>query len=406
MALQDIAGTTDVGRGSFINDPKVRGIFFQAVVVIVLFVLIYWIVGNTIENLRRSNISSGFGFLRGRAGFDVSSSLIAFNSDSTYARGLVVGFLNTLLVAVCGIITASIIGFTVGVGRLSRNWLIRKICTVYVEIFRNIPPLLVIFFWYFGVLSVLPQPRESIHIGLPLGGENFLSFGTFLNNRGIFMPKPIWGDGSWLILAGLVVGIALTVFVARRARIRQAATGEQFPVFWTGLGLIVGLPVLAFFLAGLPVTLEIPAASTFNLVGGLQIKPEFLSLYLALSFYTAAFIAEIVRAGILGVSKGQSEASSALGLRSGQALRLVIIPQALRIVIPPLTSQYLNLTKNSSLAIAIGFPDLVAIGGTILNQTGQAIEIVAIWMVVYLGLSLTTSAFMNWFNAKMSLVER
>jgi general L-amino acid transport system permease protein len=406
MALQDIAGTTDVGRGSFINDPKVRGIFFQAVVVIVLFVLIYWIVGNTIENLRRSNISSGFGFLRGRAGFDVSSSLIAFNSDSTYARGLVVGFLNTLLVAVCGIITASIIGFTVGVGRLSRNWLIRKICTVYVEIFRNIPPLLVIFFWYFGVLSVLPQPRESIHIGLPLGGENFLSFGTFLNNRGIFMPKPIWGDGSWLILAGLVVAIALTVFVARRARIRQAATGEQFPVFWTGLGLIVGLPVLAFFLAGLPVTLEIPAASTFNLVGGLQIKPEFLSLYLALSFYTAAFIAEIVRAGILGVSKGQSEASSALGLRSGQALRLVIIPQAMRIVIPPLTSQYLNLTKNSSLAIAIGFPDLVAIGGTILNQTGQAIEIVAIWMVVYLGLSLTTSAFMNWFNAKMSLVER
>ncbi len=406
MALQDIAGTTDAGRGSFINDPKIRGMFFQAVVVILLFALIYWIVGNTIENLRRSNISSGFGFLRGRAGFDVSSSLIQFDSDSTYARGLVVGFLNTLLVAVCGIITASIIGFTVGVGRLSHNWLIRKICTVYVEIFRNIPPLLVIFFWYFGVLSVLPQPRESIQIGVPLGGENFLSFGTYLNNRGIFMPKPIWGEGSWLILAALVLGIGLTIFVARRARIRQAATGEQFPVFWTGVGLIVGLPLLAFFLAGLPVTMELPVASTFNLVGGLQVKPEFLSLYLALSFYTAAFIAEIVRAGILGVSKGQTEASAALGLRSGQALRLVVIPQAMRIVIPPLTSQYLNLTKNSSLAIAIGFPDLVAIGGTILNQTGQAIEIVAIWMVVYLGLSLTTSAFMNWFNAKMALVER
>ena len=406
MALQDTAGSTDVSRGSFMNDPKIRGIIFQAVVVILLFALVYWIVGNTIENLRRSNISSGFDFLRGRAGFDVSSSLIEFSSDSTYARGLVVGFLNTLLVAVCGIITASIIGFTVGVGRLSHNWLIRKICTVYVEIFRNIPPLLVIFFWYFGVLSVLPQPRESIELGVPLGGENFLSFSTFLNNRGFFMPKPIWGDGAWLILAGLVVGIALSIFVARRARIRQAATGEQFPVFWTAVGLIVGLPILAYFLAGMPVTLELPVASTFNLVGGIQVKPEFLSLYLALSFYTAAFIAEIVRAGILGVSKGQTEAASALGLGSGQTLRLVVIPQAMRIVIPPLTSQYLNLTKNSSLAIAIGFPDLVAIGGTILNQTGQAIEIVAIWMAVYLGLSLATSAFMNWFNAKMALVER
>lgn len=406
MALQETAGTTDVARSSYMNDPKIRGYVFQAVVVILLFALVYWIVGNTIENLRRSNISSGFGFLSGRAGFDVSSSLIDFSSDSTYARGLVVGFLNTLLVAVCGIITASIIGFTIGVGRLSHNWLIRKICTVYVEIFRNIPPLLVIFFWYFGVLSVLPQPRQSIALGIPLGGENFISFGAFLNNRGFFLPKPVWGEGSWLILAGLVVGIALTIFVARRARIRQAATGEQFPVFWTGIGLILGLPILAFLLGGMPVTLDLPVASTFNLVGGLQVKPEFLSLYLALSFYTAAFIAEIVRAGILGVSKGQTEASAALGLRPRQALRLVVIPQAMRIVIPPLTSQYLNLTKNSSLAIAIGFPDLVAIGGTILNQTGQAIEIVAIWMVVYLGLSLATSAFMNWFNARMALVER
>ena len=406
MSAQDVASTSGLSRGSLINDPKVRGFFFQIVVVVILFALVYWIVGNTIENLRRSNISSGFDFLRGRAGFDVSSSLIGFDSDSTYARGLVVGFLNTLLVAVCGIVTASIIGFTIGVGRLSHNWLIRKICTVYVEIFRNIPPLLVIFFWYFGVLSVLPQPRASIELGLPLGGENFISFGAFLNNRGFFLPKPVWGEGAWLIAVGFVVAVALTFFVARRARIRQAATGEQFPVFLTGFALIVGLPLLAFALAGFPLTMDMPVASTFNLVGGLQIKPEFLSLYLALSFYTAAFIAEIVRAGILGVNKGQTEAASALGLRSGQTLRLVVIPQAMRIVIPPLTSQYLNLTKNSSLAIAIGFPDLVAIGGTILNQTGQAIEIVAIWMVVYLGLSLTTSVFMNWFNAKMALVER
>jgi general L-amino acid transport system permease protein len=396
MAVQDIVPAGDANRGSLVNDPRIRGIFYQVVVVLALTLLIYWIIGNTIENLRRSNISSGFAFLNGRAGFDVSDSLIAFNSDSTYARGLLVGFLNTVLVAITGIITASIIGFTIGVGRLSRNWLIRKICTVYVEIFRNIPPLLVIFFWYFGVLSVLPLPRESIE----------LPGGSFLNSRGFYFPRTIWGDGAWLIPMAFLLAVGMAIFVARKARARQMATGQQFPVFWTSLALMIGLPLLAFAAAGFPLTLDFPKQSTFNLSGGFQVKPEFLSLYLALSFYTAAFIAEIVRAGILGVNRGQTEASYALGIRPNQALRLVIIPQAMRIVIPPLTSQYLNLTKNSSLAIAIGFPDLVAIGGTILNQTGQAIEVVAIWMVIYLGLSLTTSAFMNWFNARMALVER
>lgn len=396
MASQETIRHRDPARASFLNDPKVRGIFYQAVVFIVLVVFIYWIIGNTVENLRRANIASGFGFLSGRAGFDVSQSLIEYSSDSTYGRALLVGLLNTLLVAVTGIGTASVIGFVVGIGRLSKNWLIRKICTVYVEVFRNIPPLLVIFFWYLGVLSVLPLPRESIE----------LPFGTYLNSRGLFMPRMIWGDGAWLIGAGFLLAIAMSWFVARGARARQMASGQQFPVLWTTLGLLIGLPLLAFAASGFPLSFEFPTQSTFNLIGGFQIKPEFISLYLALSFYTASFIAEIVRAGILGVSKGQSEASAALGLRPRATLRLVIVPQALRIIIPPLTSQYLNLTKNSSLAVAVGYADLVAIGGTILNQSGQSIEIVAIWMVVYLGLSLLTSAFMNWFNAKMALVER
>lgn len=396
MASQEALRRDETARVSLFNDPKVRGLVYQALVFVLLVVFVYWIVGNTIENLKRANIASGFGFLNGRAGFDVGQNLIEFSSDSTFGRALLVGLLNTLLVAVTGIVTASIVGFLVGIGRLSRNWLIQKICTVYVELFRNIPPLLVIFFWYLGVLSVLPLPRDSI--GLP--------FGSYLNSRGLYLPKMVWADGAWLVGVAFLVAVVLSIFVARRARARQMATGQQFPVLWTSLGLILGLPLLAFVVTGFPLSFDFPQQSTFNLTGGMQIKPEFIALYLALSFYTASFIAEIVRAGILGVSRGQSEASFALGLRSGQALRLVVVPQAMRIIIPPLTSQYLNLTKNSSLAVAVGYADLVAIGGTILNQTGQSIEIVAIWMVVYLGLSLLTSVFMNWFNSRMALVER
>ncbi|ESZ17827.1 MULTISPECIES: amino acid ABC transporter permease [Mesorhizobium] len=395
MASQEIL-REEPSRGSFINDPKVRGIVFQAVVVIVLVALVWWIVQNTIDNLTRLRIASGFGFLRGRAGFDISDSAIAYSSDSTYGRAIVVGFINTLIVAAAGIVTATIIGFILGVGRLSHNWLIRKICMVYVEVFRNIPPLLVIFFWYSGVLSVLPPPRESIN----------LPFSSFLNQRGFYFPRAVWGEGSWLILVALLLGIAMAWFVARKARQRQMATGQQFPVFWTSAALIIGLPLLAYALSGFPLSFDYPKQSTFNLTGGFQVKPEFLSLYLALSFYTAAFIAEIVRAGIMGVNKGQTEAAGALGLRPGSILRLVVIPQAMRIVIPPLTSQYLNLTKNSSLAIAIGYPDLTATTGTVLNQTGQAIECVLIMMVVYLALSLLTSAVMNVVNARMALVER
>lgn len=383
-------------RASLIYDPKVRGIFFQVVLIVLLALGVWWIVSNTIENLHRSNITTGFDFLRGRAGFDISDRLIDYSSDSSYYDALLVGILNTLMVAVAGIVTATVIGFLVGVGRLSNNWLIRKLAMVYVEVFRNIPPLLVILFWYQGVLAVLPNVRESI--GLP--------FGSYLNNRGFYFPRLVWGDGAWLVPAGLLVGIALSWYVSRKAYARQMATGQQFPVLWTSVALIVALPLLGFILAGLPLSIDYPQKGTFNLTGGFNLKPEFLSLFLALSFYTAAFIAEIVRAGIVGVPKGQTEAYSALGLRSGQGLRLVVIPQALRIIIPPLTSQYLNLTKNSSLAVAIGYPDLYAIGGTILNQSGHAIEVVAVFGIVYLGLSIVTSLFMNWFNTKMALKER
>lgn len=383
-------------RVPLIYDPRVRSIAFQVVLVALLVLGVWWIVDNTIENLRRSNISTGFAFLRGRAGFDISDRLIDYTSDSSYGRALLVGIANTLIVAAAGIVTATILGFLVGVGRLSNNWLIRKLATVYVEVFRNIPPLLVILFWYQGVLAVLPNVRDSL--SLPLG--------SYLNNRGFYFPRLVWEPGAWLILAGFVVAVILSWYVARRARARQMATGQQFPVFLTSLALIILLPLLAYLLAGMPVSVDFPQKGTFNLSGGFNVKPEFLSLYLALSFYTASFIAEIVRAGILGVSKGQTEAYSALGMRSGQGLRLIVIPQAMRIIIPPLTSQYLNLTKNSSLAVAIGYPDLYAIGGTILNQTGQAIEVVVIFMTVYLGISIITSVFMNWFNTKMALKER
>jgi general L-amino acid transport system permease protein len=389
----------DLGRPPRVSpfyDPRMRSIAFQVLLILLLVLGIWWIVANTIENLQRSHISTGFGFLRGRAGFDISDRLIDYSSDSSNFRALIVGVLNTVLVAAAGVIAATVVGFLVGIGRLSNNWLIRKLATVYIEVFRNIPPLLVILFWYQGVLALLPAVRDSYQ----------LPFGSFLNTRGFYLPSPIFGPGSWLMLLGLVVGIGLSIFVAVRAKARQMATGQRFPVFWTSLLLIVGFPLLGYVLAGFPVAMDYPKLGTFNLTGGANIKPEFLSLFLALSFYTATYIAEIVRAGIVGVSKGQTEAALALGLRPGQSLRLVVIPQAFRIIIPPLTNQYLNLTKNTSLAVAIGYPDLYAIGGTILNQTGQAIEIMLVFMIVYLGLSLVTSVFMNWFNAKMALKER
>ena len=381
---------------SYVYDPKYRGIFFQILALAIVVISGWWIFDNTTENLARAGTASGFGFLNGRAGFDISTTLISYTNDSTYGRAIVVGFLNTLLVASLGIVTATIIGFLVGLGRLSSNWLIAKLCTVYVEVFRNIPVLLVIFFWYKGVLDTLPQVRDSIA----------LPFSTFLNNRGLAFPKPIWGEGAVFVPIAFVLGIIAALAVAQWATKRQMATGQQFPIIWTGIGLVVGLPILAFLAAGAPLTFDPPIAGRFNMTGGARILPEFVALYLALSLYTASFIAEVIRSGIRGVPKGQTEASSALGLQPAMTTRLVVVPQALRIIIPPLTSQYLNLTKNSSLGVAIGFPELFSTTSTTLNQTGQAVEAIFIMLTVYLAISILTSLFMNWFNAKMALVER
>jgi general L-amino acid transport system permease protein len=448
-------------RSSIFNDPKFRSTAIQVLLVLAIGWFAWRIVHNTQINLHNRNISSGFQFLWSTAGFGVNQALISYSETSSYGRALLVGLLNTLLVAGVGILFATLLGFTLGIMRLSRNWLVAKVAEIYVEIVRNIPLLLQIFVWYATVLKPLPAPARAPQIGLPwpgggfiimaavLGGGawllrglyqrtqsvvmrvvatlllffaawtaigvvrefglstiNFVPLGIFLSNRGIMFPRPIFGESMWIELAALVVGIVLAFGVARWARRRQEQTGQQFPTLWVSLGLILGLPLIVFLTAGAGATFEFPELKGFNFRGGMTLIPEFLALVIALSTYTASFIAEIVRAGIQAVSHGQTEAAHALGVRPGVTLRLVVIPQAMRVIIPPLASQYLNLTKNSSLAVAIGYPDLVAMGGTVLNQTGQAIEIIAIWMVVYLSLSLMTSAFMNWFNSRMRLVER
>ncbi|AJY46404.1 amino acid ABC transporter permease [Martelella endophytica] len=381
---------------ALIYNPAVRGFFYQLLTVILVVGFVWWVADNTIRNLNAAGIASGFGFLDNRAGFDIAQTPIDYNNDMTYGRALIVGIINTIIVSIAGIITATIIGFIVGVGRLSSNWLVAKLSQVYVEVFRNIPPLLVIFFFYTGVLSLLPAARDSISLPLDF----------YLNNRGLAFPSPVFEAGSWLIGVALLVAIAAVVALSIWAHRRQMATGQQFPVFTTSVAIIILLPVIAYFIAGMPVSFDIPEKGRFNLTGGAVLGPEFMSLYLALSLYTAAFMAEIIRGGILGVPKGQTEAANALGLHPRKVTRLVVVPQAMRIIIPPMTSEYLSLTKNSSLAVAIGYADIVAVGKTVLNQTGQAVEVVIIWMIIYLTLSILTSIFMNWFNAKMALVER
>lgn len=382
--------------GSLLTNPTVRSIVIQVSLIVALAAFTWWIIDNTARNLAAANIASGFGFLWSRAGFDIAQLPIEYSSNSTYGRAILVGIANTLLVASSGIVLATIIGFLVGIARLSRNFLVRMLATVFVETFRNVPPLLVILFWYFGVLSVLSGPR----------GVDVNPLGIYLTNRGLQVPTILFDPLAWATAIAFLVGIVASIALARRNKARQLATGERRPLLWPSLGLIFGLPLAVFLLTGVPAVLEYPEATRFNLVGGFQMRPEFIALLLALAIYTASFIAEIVRAGILSVSGGQTEAASALGLKRGHVLRLVVVPQAFRVIIPPLTSQYLNLTKNSSLGLAIGYPELVAVGSTVLNQSGQSIEVVVIWMAVYLSISLTVSVFMNWFNSKMALVER
>jgi general L-amino acid transport system permease protein len=395
MSIAERGGPPKV---SLIYDPKVRSIAYQVILCAVIVFLAYSAVRNAADNLARAKIASGFGFWNQTAGFDISQTLIEYTAQSgTYGRAFWIGLLNTLLVAAIGIVLATVVGFLVGIARLSRNWLMAKLSAGYVELIRNVPLLLQLLFWYNAVLKALPDLRDS----WSLPGS------IYLNNRGFFSPAPVFQSGMEFVVGAFIVGIIGAFAFRIWARKRQEATGQQAPVALVMLGLILGLPLVAFFLAGMPATLEFPEKGRFNIRGGLEILPEFVALLIGLVLYTAAFIAEVVRAGILAVSRGQTEAAGALGLRTGPTLKLVVIPQAMRVIIPPLTNQYLNLTKNSSLAVFVGYPDLVQIfTGTVLNQTGQAVEVVMITMAVYLSISLITSMAMNWYNSRIALVER
>ncbi len=380
-----------------IYNPKFRSALYQLALVLALAWLGYQFALNAAANLGARNIASGLGFFHNTAGFGINLALIPYDETDTYGRAFLVGLLNTLLVSGTGIVLATLLGFTVGIGRLSSNWLVARIAGGYVEVIRNLPLLFQILFWYLAVLGTLPGPRQSLSV-----------FSTiFINNRGLVVPAFRFGEGFAYVTAAFAVGVLATIMLGLRARRRRERTGRGMPILWKAAALIVGLPLATFFAAGLPVEVDLPRLQGFNFIGGTRIIPEFVALLIALSTYTASFIAEVVRAGILAVPRGQSEAGLALGLRRGQLLRLILIPQALRIIVPPLTNQYLNLTKNSSLAVAIGYPDLFAVfAGTTLNQTGQAIEIIAITMAVYLTLSLATSLLMNWYNSRVRLVDR
>lgn len=375
------------------NDRRVRAVLYQVLVLGSVLLLVAFLVANTLNNLDQRSIATGFGFLEREAGFDISERLIDYSPADSYLRALVVGLLNTLLVSALGVLLATILGTVVGIARLSRNWLVAKLASVYVETLRNVPVLLQLFFWYSLITEALPSPRQALN---PLAG-------VFLSNRGMRFPVPL-ADPAWTFMAiALVVGIAAAWTFARWARAYQNRTGRILPTLSLSLGLVLGLPLIAYLAAGAPTALEMPKLMGFNFSGGTAVTPEFAALLIGLTVYTASYIAEIVRGGILAVSHGQTEAGLALGLRRGVVLRLIVLPQALRVIIPPLTSQYLNLTKNSSLAVAIGFPDLVSAANTSINQTGQAVEGIAIIMAVYLTVSLSISAVMNWYNRKIAL---
>lgn len=379
-----------------INDPHVRGIFYQLLVIAVVVAGVWYLVTNTLANLERQSIATGFGFLNSPASFDIAQHLIPYSAASSYLQAYEVGILNTLLVAVVGIVLSTILGTTIGILRLSGNWLAARATSLYVEVTRNTPLLLQLFFWYDVITITLPGPRDALS---PFQG-------VFLSNRGLMLPLPA-GSPVWAAVAvAFVLGIALSAGVGFWGRRHQDATGSHFPVGGITTTLILGLPFLTWLISGAPTALEVPKLVGFNFQGGISMSPEFVTILLGLVVYTSAFIAEVVRAGILAVNWGQGEASLALGLKRGQILRLVVIPQAFRVILPQLTSEFLNLTKNSSLAVAVGYPDLVAIANTTINQTGQAIEGITIIMAVYLTISLAISGFMNWFNARVALRER
>ena len=398
--MQEISTSTTADnipeKVPFFNDPAKRSILFQLCVMLILVFLGYYLISNTIANLERQAIATGLGFLEKESSFEIGESLISYSAADTYARALIVGVLNTLIVSFIGVVLTIILGTFIGVARLSTNWLLSRLAAIYIEVFQNIPVLLQLFFWYAFFYELLPSPRQALS---PVTG-------VFLSNRGMVFAVPQSHPAYKYIAVAFLSGCVLFYLLRRWARKRQEATGKLFPVFRVCLGIIIGLPVITWYLTGAPTAMDVPVLTGFNFEGGVNISPEFTALLLGLVFYTAAFVAEVVRAGIQSVSHGQTEAAMSMGLKPGQILNLVILPQALRVIVPPLTSQMLNLTKNSSLAVAIGYPDFVSVAGTAINQTGQAIEGIAMMMVVYLFFSLSTSAFMNWYNKKVALVER
>ena len=380
----------------FWNDEKTRAILYQIVTAAFVAFLGYYLISNVQSNMEKQSIASGFGFIEKEAAFEIGESLINYSAADTYGRALLVGVLNTLKVSLVGMILTTILGTVVGVCTLSSNWLISKLGNLYVEIFQNVPVLLQLFFFYALFYETFPSPRQALN---PITG-------VFLTNRGIDFavpaPDPAWALMGWALAAAVVI----TWLVNRWAVKRQERSGQQFPTFWVGLGILIGLPLITWILNGAPTQMDVPVLKGFNFQGGRNISPEFSALLIGLVLYTASFIAQIVRAGIQSISHGQTEAAMSIGLKSSLVLKLVIFPQALRVIVPPLTSQLLNLTKNSSLAVAIGYPDFVQVAGTTINQTGQAVEGVALMMLVYLTFSLLTSAFMNWYNKKIKIVER
>jgi general L-amino acid transport system permease protein len=384
-------------RGFFLNDPKVRAVIYQIVVAAAVVLFAAWVITNTGANLRAQNKTTGFDFLWGTSGFEVSFTLTGFNRTSNYWQALLTGVVSTILVSAISIVIATAWGFVLGIARLSSNWIVSRLAAVYVEILRNIPLLLQLFVWYFAVLKAMPAVKQS-----------FVFFGDWaLNQRGLYVPRPMFDDRFIYVAVAFIVSLVAAIFIARWAKQRQDATGQQFPSFWAGVGLVLVVTLLAMPISGTDLQFDPPVLQGFNYKGGIQLPPELVALIVGLSLYHATFIGETVRGGIQAISHGQTEAAQSLGLKEGQRLRLVIIPQAMRVIIPPMTSQYLNITKNSSLGAAIGYPEFVSVFmGTSLNQSGRAIEIISITMLVYLMLSLSTSALMNWYNARVALVER
>ena len=379
------------------RNEKSREIIIQIFVLLCIGWFLSWLISNVDANFKALGKDISFEFLFIPAGYDINQYLIDYNNRDSHLRAGIVGLLNTGLVAFFGIILATLLGVTLGIVRLSKNWLASKIAYWYIEFTRNVPILLHILLWHGIIINTLPQSKNAINIADI----------SFLSNRGFYIPKPLSENGIELVYLFLVIGVIFSVLFFKYAKKKQDLTGLQLPVFWVNLSVIIFLPVIGFFISGMPISLETPALKGFNFRGGMHMSPELAALTFALGIYTAAFIAEIVRAGILAVEKGQREAAESIGLKPSKVMKVVILPQARRVIIPPLTSQYLNLTKNSSLAIAIGYMDLVAtLGGISLNQTGREMETMVIVMLIYLSVSLSISAFMNWYNNKVKLVGR